>query len=402
MKQSILSGALAAAFLLAGSAWAHGGEDHGEEKKPAAAAAKPAAGAAPVEGAAAQRLADGSLFVPKAVQRQLGLRTALAQVQDLAATVELNGKVIADPNAGGRVQAAQAGRIEPGPKGLATLGQKVTKGQVLAWLRPVANSIERGNQQAQLAELESQLAIAERKAARYGQLGGAVPQKEIEAARFELEALRKRRAAVGASINGAEPLLAPVSGVIAAAHVVAGQVVEAKEILFEVVDPARLAVEALAYDPALAEGIASAAAALPGGSLELQFVGGGRQLREQAMPLLFRVVPPHPQPLSRQGRGERRGSLRDPNWMAPVAVGQPVKVIAKTSRTAKGAAVPQAAVVRNGAGETVLWVHAEAERFVPRKVRFQPLDGTTAAVTAGLKSGERVVTEGAGLLAQVR
>jgi hypothetical protein len=60
-----------------------------------------------------------------------------------------------------------------------------------------------------------------------------------------------------------------VSGVIGAASVVAGQVVEAKEILFEVIDPARLAVEALAYDAALAEGIAAASAPLPGnGALE--------------------------------------------------------------------------------------------------------------------------------------
>ncbi len=210
--------------------------------------------------------------------------------RELAATVEFNGKVIADPNAGGRIQATQSGRIEAGPKGLPTLGQKVAKGQVLAYLRPVASSIERGNQQAQFAEIDAQLAIAERKLARYVELEGVVSKAAIETARFEAEALKKRRAAVGASIGAAEPLAAPVSGVIGAANVVAGQVVEAKEILFEVIDPARLAVEALAYDPALAEGLATASAPLPGnGALELQFVGGGRQLREQAIPLLFRV-----------------------------------------------------------------------------------------------------------------
>ena len=384
MKRRILSGAVMVAFLAlatAGQAMAHGDEDHSQDKTPAAAAASgPASGAVPTQAASAQRLADGSLFVPKAVQRQLGLRSLVAEVTDLAATVEFNGKVIADPNAGGRVQASQAGRIEPGPRGLPTLGQKVTKGQVLAWLRPTASSIERGNQQAQLAELESQLAIAERKAARYEQLEGAVPQKEIEAARFELQALKKRRAAVGASINAGEPLTAPVSGVIGAAQVVSGQVVEAKEILFEVIDPARLAVEALAYDPALVAGIASASAPLPGGALELQFVGGGLQLREQAMPLLFRVT----------------------SSDAAVAIGQPLKVIAKTSRKARGAALPQAAVVRNGGGEAVVWVRVGAERFAPRKVRFQPLDATTALVTSGVQNGERIVTEGAGLLAQVR
>ncbi|MBX3676275.1 MAG: efflux RND transporter periplasmic adaptor subunit [Rhodocyclaceae bacterium] len=381
-RSQLTAVALAAIIgLAAGQAVAHGDEDHSQDKKPSTAAAnKATAGALPVEAASAQRLSDGSLFVPKPVQYQLGLRHVVAGVAELAATVEFNGKVIADPNAGGRIQAAQTGRIEAGPKGLPTLGQKVVKGQVLAWLRPAASSIERGNQQAQFAELDAQYAIAERKLARYEQLEGAIPQKEIEAARFEAEALKQRRAAVGASVGAAEALRAPVSGTIAAANVVAGQVVESKEVLFEVVDPARLAVEALAYDPSLADGIGEASAQLPGGALKLQYVGGGRLLREQAMPLLFRVV------------------AQD----APVAVGQPLKVIAKTSRKTRGAAVPMAALVKVSAGETAIWVRDGAERFVLRKVAVQSLDATTAAVTSGLASGERVVTDGASLLSQVR
>jgi hypothetical protein len=381
MKPSTL--ALAAALALAGfagQALAHGDEDHSKDNKPAAAAAPAAAGALDTEAVSAKRLPDGSLFVPKAVQRQIGLRHILVKVGDLAATVEFNGKVIADPNAGGRIQATQAGRVEAGPDGLPTLGQKVAKGQLLAYLRPVAGSIERGNQQAQLAELEAQLAIAERKRARYEQLEGAVAQSAIEAARFEAEALKKRRAAVGTSIGAAERLVAPVSGVIGAAGVVVGQVVEAKEILFEVIDPDRLAVEALAYDAALAGNIARASAPLPGGALDLEFVGGGRQLREQALPLLFRVK----------------------SADAPVAVGQPLKVIAQTARTVKGAAVPLAAIVKVSAGETAVWVRDGAERFVLRKVKAAPLDASRLAVVAGLENGARVVTEGAGLLAQVR
>ena len=354
---------------------AHGGEDHGQETNTHSSVGEAAMGTV-----AAKRLADGSLFVPKYVQRQLGLRTELANITEVPDTVELNGKVIADPNAGGRVQASQSGRMEPGPKGLPTLGQEVTKGEVLAWLRPVTSSIERSNQQSQLAELESQLAIAERKVKRFDQLEGAVPQAAIDAARIERDALRKRRAAVGASINAPEVLRAPASGVVSAAHVVVGQVVEAKEILFEIVDPKRLAVEALAYDPALANGIASASARLADGVLELQFVGGGKQLRDQALPLMFRVKPGNDS----------------------VAVGQPLKIIATTSRTSKGAAVPQEALVKSGTGESTIWIHAGAEHFVLRKVHFHPVDATTVALTSGVANGERIVTEGAGLLVQVR
>ncbi|MCF8212008.1 MAG: HlyD family efflux transporter periplasmic adaptor subunit [Rhodoferax sp.] len=361
--------------------WAHGDEDHSQDKKPASTASpsSTATGVA-LQTTASQRLPDGSLFVPKAVQRQLGIRTVLVEVKDLAASVEFNGRVIADPNASGRVQASQSGRVEAGPKGLPTLGQRVAKDQVLLWLRPTIGSVERGSQRAALAELTAQLAIAERKAARYAELEGSVPQKEIDAARFELVALTQRRAAISAGIGEAEALTAPVSGVVSAAHVVSGQVVESGAILLEIIDPARLAVEALAYDPALVEGIATASVPLVDGSLELQFVGSGKQMREQALPLLFRVK----------------------SQNAPVAVGQPVKVIAKTSRMAKGMAVPVAALARNSAGESVVWVHISPERFVQRRVSAQPLDAKTLVVTTGVIGGDRVVSQGSNLLAQVR
>lgn len=368
--------------LLAGGALAHGDEDHSQDAKKAApaapAAATPGAASAP---AALQRLADGSLFVPKSVQRQLGLRTQPAHIGDLAATVELNGRVIPDPNTSGRVQATFSGSVMPGPKGMPTQGRKVQKGEVLAWLRPVAGAIERGNQKAQLAELEAQLAIADGRVKRFEQLEGAVPQKEIEMARIEHGALQKRRAFVAASIDSAEPLLAPATGVISASHhLVAGQIVDAREVLFEIVDPERLAVEALAYDAGIGATLISASALAEQTALELKFVGAGRQLREQALPLLFRIV--------------------SANSM--VAVGQPVKVIVRTAHELKGAAVPRAALTKVGAGETAVWVHTEAERFVVRRVRHQALDAANVAIAEGLHEGDRVVVEGAGLLSQVR
>jgi hypothetical protein len=367
------------AAALCGPALAHGDEDHTRDQRPAASA-QPVPGGPLIEAVSARRLPDGSLFVPKAVQRQLGLRHVIVTVGELAATVEFNGTVVADPNAGGRVQASQAGRVEAAAGGLPNLGQKVTRGQVLALLRPVVSSIERANQRAQLDEVDAQLAIAERRRERYEQLEGSIARAAIEAARLDAHGLKLRRDALAAGLGAAEPLRAPVSGVISAAHVVAGQVVDARQTVYEVVDPARLAVEALAYDAALVEGIAGAQAPAPGGMVELQFLGGGRQLREQALPLLFRVK----------------------STTAALAVGQPLKVLAQTSRTVKGAAVPLSAQVKVGAGETAVWVRDGAERFIQRRVKVAPLDAARVAVVHGLADGERVVTAGAGLLAQVR
>ena len=159
--------------------WAHGDEDHGDESKPAATAPVVQKGTHGqiVMNEPSIRLPDGGVFMPKSVQRQLGLRTKLAQKGDFPQVIELNGHVVADPNAGGRVQTFQSGRIEAGPNGLAVLGQRVSKGQVLAYLQPASSSIERATQQSTLAELASQESVLEHRYARLRQLEGSVPQK---------------------------------------------------------------------------------------------------------------------------------------------------------------------------------------------------------------------------------
>ncbi len=380
--------ALLVGTTLAVQVFAHAGEDHGAAPQlpvapvPAPVAAVNAQGQATFN-EPALRLPDGSVFVPKSAQRQLRLRTQVARKGEFPRTVELNGRIVADPNAGGRVQTVQSGRIEAGPKGLAVLGQWVRKGQILAWLQPAATALERGTQQSALAELAAQESILERRLARLQQLEGSVPQKDIEQAEIELAAFKKRKIAVGGSL-GREALVAPVSGVVSAANVAVGQVVDAQAVLFEVIDPQRLAVEALAYDPLLLDGLSKASAPISGGVLDLVFVGLGRTLKEQAMPVLFRVEPP------------KNGAL------PAVAVGQTLKVLAQTKASLAGVAIPAAAVVRNAANESVVWVHESAERFVSRKVKAAALDGHSVAVTDGLNGGERVVVQGAAAMAQIR
>lgn len=368
-------------LVAAGPVWAHGDEDHSKKPAPAAKAAAKT-GSVLSETSAPQRLSDGSLFVGKAVQRQLGIRTVLSAQDQLPQTLELNGSVVADPNAGGRVQASQAGRVELANAVLPALGQRVLKGQVLAYLRPVMSSLDRGNAQAMLADISAQLSIADAKLRRYEQLAEALPKATVEAARYDVDALKKRQASVTVSLNSNETLVSPVSGIISAAHVMAGQVVDAKETLFEIIDPQRLMVEALAYDPVLLSDIAEATAALPQGKtgIALQLIGGGQQMREQALPLLFKVKNPASQ------------------WV----VGQPVKVFVQTKSRENGIALPAAAVLRLSGGEMVVWVHTEAERFVQKKVKVRALNGHQVAVFSGLHGDERVVVSGASLLAQIK
>lgn len=346
------------------------GHDHGEEAVLAGSSNAP------------KRQLDGSVFLPKPSQRQLQIRTERVEEKSLPKSLELTGRVIADANAGGKVQPTQAGRIEAGPRGLPTLGQTVRKGDVLALVRASSSAIERANQQSQTSELRSNLELARKRVARLEQLEGTVAQKDIEAARLEVISLQQRAATIGSSVQATEALRAPVSGVISAANVVAGQVVDAREVLFEIVDPSRLSVEASAFDVTLTSNIASASIAAAQGSVTLQFAGAGRTLREGAIPLLFRAA-----------------TSQD---ALPLAVNQPVKVIVQTKEMVKGFAVPNASVIKNASNQDMVWVHTGAETFVPRTVRTASLSGNTVSVVDGLKAGDRVVTQGAPLVNQVR
>lgn len=360
-------GALLATLSL-GQARAGDGHDHGEA---------PAA----VNTNGPQRLPDGSVFLPKPAQRQIGLRTRVGTLQALPRSVELNGLVQMDPNAGGKVQALQAGRLEPGPRGLPVIGQTVRKGELLAHVLPASGSLERASQSAQLAELRAARALAQQRLLRLRELADTVPRKDIEALESEIASLGGRQQALAGGLSGRETLTSPASGVIASAHAVAGQAVDARELLFEVVDPTRLRVEALAYDTALAQDIATAYVPLERGQVALSLVGAAHSLREQGLPISFKA----------QGEGLRQ-----------LAVGQPVRVIVQTRSQVQGVAVPTAALMKSPSNQAIVWVKTAAERFEPRMVSVAPLDGASVAITAGLKTGERVVAEGAALLNQIR
>ncbi|MCR5882976.1 efflux RND transporter periplasmic adaptor subunit [Rhizobacter sp. J219] len=337
--------------------------------------------AAGPSGSGLVRLPDGSVNVPKLSQRRMGLRTVIAPLGKAAGSVELSGRVVMDPNAGGRVQASHGGTVEPGPQGLPVAGQAVRKGQVLAFLRHHAEPFAQANQQSQLAELRTAREVAEQRLRRLESLEGTTPRKEIEAARSELAGLQTRERSIGGSLSSREPVTAPVSGVIARADVLVGQVVDARELMFEVVDPARLLVEAVVADPTLAALLSGAELKLLPG-YRLTPVGAARALRDGVLPITFRAT-----------------AAKD---AAPLAIGQPVTVVARLKTETEGIVLPASAVVRNPANEPVVWIKATAERFVPQPVQLQTLDAATVLVTKGLAADNRVVVQGAALVNQIR
>jgi hypothetical protein len=286
--------------------------------------------------------------------------------------------VIANPNASGHVQSVHGGRVEAGPKGLPVPGQAVRQGEVLGYVRHHADPYAAGNQQAQMAELRAQRALAEQRLQRLESLAGSVPRKEIDAARAEARSLAERERHIGTSLQQREALVAPVSGVVARSQLALGQVVEARELLVEVVDPGRMLVEATTADASLATRIAGAQ--WQDGAIDLKLVGAARALRDGVLPLTFAL------------------QAKD----AGLALGQPVTVLVTLRERGKGIVLPAEALVNSANGESVVWIKTGAERFLAQPVQARPLDAKTVLVVQGLAADNRVVVQGASLLNQIR
>ena len=316
------------------------GHDHGD--------APPAA----VSGAFPQRQADGSVVMPKSAQRQLRIQTLVVQKEQRSPVIELAGRVVMDPNASGKVQTLITGRVRADQKGLPKVGQRVQKGQVLAYVSSEVDAEGRSLAQIRLERLTN--------------LADSVPRRKLEEA----------QAAVANEV-----LRAPISGVIATANASVGQVVEAREILFEVIDPKRLMVEGLLYDPGLASLIGNGTMRVGQTVVPLTLVGVSSALRDQAIPVKYRVT------------GDRA---------VAVQLNLLTTIFANLTRKVEGHVLPVQAVVRGPSNQSIVWVKHDPERFEPRLVTFTPISADQVSVTSGLQDRDRVVIIGASLINQVR
>jgi RND family efflux transporter MFP subunit len=371
LKLLSLATAIGVVTLLAFSGIVFAHEGHDDAPAPSLAADPP------------QRLPDDSVVVPKPSQRILNVRTEVAKATTARRAESWVGRVISDPNRSGLVQSINGGRVIAPETGLPRLGQAVRKGDLLAMIEGPIIPADRATISEKLGDIEQQTALAQAKLARARQLllTNSGPRIAVTDAEIELEGL-KRRAEIVRGIRGTpEQLRAPVDGVIAAARVVAGQVVQAQDVLFQVIDPQSLWVEALVYSdssPARIDG--ATGLATDGTKLKLAFQGVGRALQQQASVVQFSIVDPP----------------------AALSVGQPVTVMAPAGEARTGIIVPRDAVVKGANGELLVWRHGEPDRFEPLSVRAETFDAAHFIIRAGVKDGERIVVHGAELINQVR
>ncbi len=371
-RTGLVAGLIGLLFVVsAGAVWAGPGHDHG------------GGGSSSASGDGPRRLPDGELFLPKPSQRLLNIRTRVLKTETAHVATKLIGRVISDPNRSGLVQSTIGGRIKAVDGGLPVLGQSVKAGEILAYVEPAFAPIDASDVLQTAGDLEQRIALLKARIARQQrlvdrQVASRANLKDLE---IELEGLRVRRKQLREARNQPEPLKAPVDGVITEVRIAAGQVVSSADTLFHVIDPSSLWVEAISYDPAIRIVGASARARTVDGALfNLQFVGRSRALQQQATVLQFRLENPS----------------------ESLNIGSPVRVMVDTGEPITGLIIPRNAIAQAPNGQMVAFKRLEPERYLPKAVRFEDIDGTRVHVLTGLEPGDQIIVRNAPLVNQIR
>jgi membrane fusion protein, heavy metal efflux system len=303
------------------------------------------------------------------------------------------------------VSAPLAGQLALAPgKDLPLPGARVQAGDVLALLQPHFSDAA-----ARFVEIESEAARSEavlkQSEAAYERVKRLVAaqarsERELEEAEVALLSARARHSAALAlrstytsqhaaqsSVTSMSPMLelrAPTAGIVTTVSAGIGQPVTAGQVLFTVLNPETLWIEAQAPEAAIArldQGKEALVEVLDGGGRFFSFgeLGGhlvfsGLEVNPvtRTVPLIYEVN----------------------NQEARLRVGQTVRLHVETATAQSALAIPDAALVEEG-GLFVAFVQVAGETFQKRELQLGIRDGQWIQVLSGIKEGERVVTRGA-------
>jgi membrane fusion protein, heavy metal efflux system len=273
-------------------------------------------------------------------------------------------------------------------------GMKVTAGQVLAAITPLAGLEDIAQLEADLRAAEARLALARSELERVRVLvrDGVVSERRLREAQAEHDtalgaheaAVTRFREASGttAARSTSLSLRAPLDGVVVASHGAPGQVVEPGARIARVLDDRRVwvRVHVPAQDLALLETPHDLRIRRPGerawtAPVDSNLVFRGLELDQGALPLVYEV-----------------DNATDPT--SRLSLGLPLIASVATGTPRTLLTVPEAAVLDDDAMAVVIVQHG-GETFERRLVRLGTRATGRVAVLDGLEEGERVIVEGA-------
>lgn len=349
----------------------------------------PAAGGKPVADVSSDEApADGLKirFKTKEAAAAAGIEVAEVDKRPGGARLSAIATVVYDATLHAEINARAPGVVK---RLSVDVGSKVSEGDPLATI----DSAAVGSERSRLRAADARVAIAETELEREEKLHGKgiSSEREVFAARRELEEARATQAAaraslrmVGAGGGGASAyvLRAPLGGVVTTRHATIGHMVGLDAVLFEIVDTRTMWVEIDVPEDRLVMVAAGQTAVI---SLDAD---PGREWRG-AIDYVATAVDP------RTRTATARVALDNPDGVLRANMyGTALIELADARPTVM---VPRQALQRAG-GVDLVFVRLARDVFEARRVKVGLREGETIEIREGVEPGEKVATRGSFLL----
>jgi membrane fusion protein, heavy metal efflux system len=327
----------------------------------------------------------GTLSILKEMQFHLGIVTERVSEKPLKGSVRLMGTVISDPSGYARLQATQSARVINHPDyPLPLPGQAVKRDQVILAVVPTLTKVESTDQKNTLYKTESEITQKHKEVERLQKLGQFAAKKDLENAQAELERALKQKEEITNQTFKPELLKSPLDGFISDLHVRPGEIVTSDKTIVEIVDPTKHLIEALVFDPDVANQITGGYVRLPlnpNNTIPVKILGISPKVNREDQSIHIQLKP----------------DKIDPE----IKLDMVVEVIGELKETKPALVVPRKAIIEDIQGSWA-FIHTNPETFEPRKVRVKRTIEDMVEIEEGLNVGEKIVTEGAYLLNQAK
>jgi cobalt-zinc-cadmium efflux system membrane fusion protein len=334
---------------------------------------------------------SSGLALATEVKATIGLTVEEVQPQAFTFAVTAPGKIRANQDKIALVGPIIEGKIS---KVTVNWGDRVTKGQILAFLE----SVEVGEAKAAYFQAKAELQVAEANLKRKKRLfdDEIIPQKDLleaeaafTAAQAEADAAEKALHVIGFTeeevarlseshdLTAMMPIVAPISGTIVDRQAVVGALAEPSSELFTIMDLSTLWVDAEIYEKDLDK-------VRPGQRVEISVIAYPEEVFSGRVSYIGDVLDDERRTTVVRTEVANRDHKLKPGMFATVRI--------ITTEKQNAIILPEGAILQES-GKAVVVVE-EADHYRLREVQLGATSDGMSEIVSGLNVGERVVTSG--------
>ena len=340
--------------------FAHGGEDHGEEKKPL------------------QSSGSSEIVVPKETQFLFDINTQKLIEGNFDPSINLFGTILPTSYGKAVVQTPQTGII----KSLsATVGQYVNKGQTLAVIEQNIDANTQVSWLIQQNSLENEVRAAKKEYDRLTSIADISTKRDLDEAERRYNTALKNLNVFGKS-NGSNNskliyLKAPINGKIENFNFSLGSTINAGQDVFTITDLSKLYIEAQVFDE-------DVEAVKNGKSFTAECTSNHKTLNVKLVTLAQSIN------ITNQSQ---KVLFEIDNVNEEFKIGEFVNVRVFSEAKEMTVSVPNSSITEVN-GKSAVFMKTSAEKYILKYVSLGENNGENTIIENGLQEGEKVVNNG--------